>query len=177
VVIFLQSELDLAIEKYCGDINMRSAEHIGLKDRDMPKPDFIYRSANELDYQDVKKILEEIFELQISEGNYRAYLEDCTKCILVAAAGATVGGCCCFEVVTNPLNNVKTCFIRYLGVLPEYRKYGIASGMLGIVKEFARCSHIKPIELTCADWRTDSHRFYKNNEFTIKKTKIFICEV
>ena len=35
---------------------------------------------------------------------------------------------------------------------------------------------VDAIELTCADFRQNSQQFYLTNDFSIKKTKVFICE-
>lgn len=91
--------------------------------------------------------------------------------------GEFIGGMI-VEKVIDPLRLPNEIyFIRYLMVKKEYHGQGIGRKLLNYIENLAKENNIQRIELTCANFRTDSHKFYEATGFTVKKTKVFIKEL
>ena len=72
------------------------------------------------------------------------------------------------------IKNQKYYFISYLGVKKEYRRKGYASKLLKKVEELVKENDIKYLELTSGNQRRIAHFFYKDKQFKIKDTMVFV---
>ena len=72
------------------------------------------------------------------------------------------------------IKNQKYYFISYLGVKKEYRRKGYASKLFKKVEELAKENDIKYLELTSGNQRRIAHFFYKDKQFKIKDTMVFV---
>ena len=72
------------------------------------------------------------------------------------------------------IKNQKYYFISYLGVKKEYRRKGYASKLFKKVEELVKENDIKYLELTSGNQRRIAHFFYKDKQFKIKDTMVFV---
>jgi len=72
------------------------------------------------------------------------------------------------------IKNQKYYYLGYFGVLKEYRRMGYASKIFEKVEELAQKNNISYLELTSGNHRKAAHYFYKNNNFKIKDTTVFV---
>ena len=72
------------------------------------------------------------------------------------------------------IKNQKYYFLSYLGVKKEYRRNHYASKLFDKVEELIKENDIKYIELTSGNQRRQAHFFYKDKQFKIKDTMVFI---
>lgn len=70
----------------------------------------------------------------------------------------------------------KTYFLRYFAVKKTFRRKNAGKKLFRYVESLAAKEGITRIELTCANFRTGSHKFYEAMGLTVKKTKVFIKE-
>lgn len=75
-----------------------------------------------------------------------------------------------FEYVKNQ----KYYYLGYFGVLKEYRRMGYATKIFQRIEELVQENNIKYLELTSGNHRKAAHYFYKNNDFKIKDTTVFV---
>ena len=78
------------------------------------------------------------------------------------------------EENTEYIKNQKYYYLKYLGVLKEYRREGYASKLFEKVDALARENNISYIELTSGNHRRSAHCFYKDKQFKIKDTTVFV---
>lgn len=72
------------------------------------------------------------------------------------------------------IKNEKYYHLSYLGVLKEYRKNGYASKLLEKVEEMVKENKINYIEITSGNQRLSALDFYKNKNFKVKDTSVFV---
>ena len=72
------------------------------------------------------------------------------------------------------IKNQKYYYINYLGVNKEYRRRGYASKLFEKIEELVKQNDIKYLELTSGNQRRQAHYFYKNKNFKIKDTMVFV---
>ena len=72
------------------------------------------------------------------------------------------------------IKNQKYYFISYLGVKKESRRKGYASKLFKKVEELVKENDIKYLELTSGNQRRIAHFFYKDKQFKIKDTMVFV---
>ena len=114
--------------------------------------------------------------MDLQKDNYERLLASDNSHIIVAESNDVIG-VLGFEVQNDLYNGKKKAFINSGAVELAHQKKGIYGTLVNIVKDFARKNEIATIELTCAMHRSNSHKFYFNNDCTIKKTFVFINEV
>ena len=68
----------------------------------------------------------------------------------------------------------KYYYISYLGVKKSYRRRGLASKLFDKVEELVQENDIKYLELTSGNQRKHAHYFYKDKNFKIKDTMVFV---
>ena len=83
-------------------------------------------------------------------------------------AGATI------EERFEYIKNKKYYYLAYLGVLKEYRRFGYASKIFNKIEELVKKNNIDYIELTSGNQRRVAHYFYKDKNFKIKDTTVFV---
>lgn len=136
-----------------------------------------FRMADKADYSGVRDLMERVFDLQVRKENYEIYIADKNNQIIVAESGEGIAAITCIEKQWNAFADRNVLFIRYAAVDDNYRKRGIYTKINKIVWDIAKREGISSIELTCADFRKDSQRFYLGHGYTIKRTKVFIREI
>lgn len=72
------------------------------------------------------------------------------------------------------IKNQKYYYISYLGVKKEYRRNHYASKLFDKVEELVKENNVKYLELTSGNQRRQAHYFYKDKEFKIKDTMVFV---
>lgn len=72
------------------------------------------------------------------------------------------------------IRNKKYYLVSYLGVLKDYRREGYASMLFEKTEELVRENKINYLELTSGNQRRSAYYFYKDKEFKIKDTTVFI---
>ena len=72
------------------------------------------------------------------------------------------------------IKNQKYYYISYLGVKKECRRNHYASKLFDKIEELIKENDIKYIELTSGNQRRQAHYFYKDKQFKIKDTMVFV---
>lgn len=72
------------------------------------------------------------------------------------------------------IKNQKYYYINYFGVKKQYRRKGLGSKLFKKVEELVKENDIKYLELTSGNQRRSAHYFYKDKQFKIKDTMVFI---
>ena len=72
------------------------------------------------------------------------------------------------------IKNQKYYFVSYFCVKKEYRRQGYASKLFKKIEELVKINNIKYIELTSGNQRREAHYFYKDKNFKIKDTMVFV---
>ena len=72
------------------------------------------------------------------------------------------------------IKNQKYYYINYFCVKKEYRRKGYASKLFEKVEDLVKENDIKYLELTSGKQRREAHFFYKQKEFKIKDTMVFV---
>lgn len=137
----------------------------------------IYRYAYHKDYNQILKLMSDVFGFNFKYEWYEEYISDSRNRILVAEINQKIVGCFCLETQWNAFAGKTIFFARYICVDEEYRKTGIFKELFFIVKTLAKQENILSIELTSANHRKDTHQCYLHSGFTIKKTTVFIHEI
>lgn len=132
------------------------------------------RLAKSDDYFIIKNLLEEDFLFSANKDEFIDYLNNHN--ILVLSKNNKDLACAIYELHHDIFANRKVLFVRYLCVKSDFRGKGIGKALIDEIKQIANDLKVDAIELTCADFRQNSHEFYLANDFSVKKTKIFICE-
>ena len=94
--------------------------------------------------------------------------------VLVIKKGEEVVASVTLEERFEYIKNQKYYYISYLGVKKEYRRNHYASKLFDKIEELVKENDIKYIELTSGNQRRQAHYFYKNKEFKIKDTMVFV---
>lgn len=138
---------------------------------------FTYRFANIQDYRNVKRVADEVFQLDLLEQNYNKYYNNADFEILIALKGKEPVGFLCMEKQCDFFRNKRiVLFVRYAGIREKFRRNGVCTQLYKLAYEYAVSIKASAIELTCANYRSSAHNFYLNNAFTKKKTTVFIRE-
>ena len=72
------------------------------------------------------------------------------------------------------IKNQKYYILSYLGVLKEYRRKGYANKLFSKVEELVKENNINYIELNSGNQRREAYYFYRDKNFKIKDTTVFI---
>lgn len=136
-----------------------------------------YREAQNNDYEELKRLYMNIFGFEMSKKNYEAYLEDEKNTILLAMCGEEYCGSICVENRWDAFRGESSFFLKNGGVYKKWRQHGIYTELIKIIRKMAEIENIKVIELTCADYREETQKYYLNHGFEKKKTTVFICEI
>ena len=134
----------------------------------------LIRFANADDYIAIKNIVKESFDFKALKDEFAIYLKEYD--ILLAIKDDTEVACAIYEIRKDIFASKKVLFVNYLCVKKEFRALGIGKALIKKIKQIACELGVDAVELTCADFRQNSQQFYLTNDFSIKKTKVFICE-
>lgn len=123
------------------------------------------------------RLLEEAFGTALSAGAAERLSggRDCFALVAVDDDGSVCGGLAA-EYRKDCVTDAESYFITYAAVRKDMRRRGIGRELFREIERTAREENVGRIELTCADFRTESHRFYEAAGYSRKKTKVFIKE-
>lgn len=129
-------------------------------------------TLNKKDISSYIKFIDEIF-------GYEANSEVIEKMIkknkvLVIKDNEEVVASVCLEERFEYIKNQKYYLVTYLGVKKEYRRNHYASKLFDKVEALVKENDIKYIELTSGNQRRGAHYFYKDKQFKIKDTMVFV---
>ena len=79
-----------------------------------------------------------------------------------------------YEMRKDYVKNKRFYFISYFGVLKEYRREGLGTKLFDYLRDETKKNNIDYIELTSGNHRKAAHYFYRNRDFKIKDTTVFI---
>lgn len=79
-----------------------------------------------------------------------------------------------YEERKDYVKNRKFYFISYFGVLKEYRREGLGTKLFDYLEYEIEQNDIDYVELTSGNHRKAAHYFYRNRNFKIKDTTVFI---
>jgi len=141
----------------CNEVDFVSIEVETLKKKDIDS------YINFIDEIFGYKAMKEVVEKQIRKNK-----------ILVIKQNEEVVASITLEERFEYIKNQKYYYISYLGVKKEYRRKGYASKLFKKVEELVKENDIKYLELTSGNQRRTAHYFYKDKEFKIKDTMVFV---
>lgn len=72
------------------------------------------------------------------------------------------------------IKNEKYYYLSYFGVLKSYRREGYASKLLNYVESMVKENKINYIEIMSGNQRLAAQDFYKNKNFKLKDTSVFV---
>lgn len=139
----------------------------------------IIRKYKKTDYLQLSNLLKVIFESDIDQSSLEQYYTKNNKTILIALDEQEnqVIGFAFIEERFDYIKAKRVLFLSYLGVDEKYRNKGVGKNLISAIEKICKEQKYDAIELTSANYRTDSHAFYKNIGFTVKKTTVFIKEI
>ncbi len=144
----------------------------------LEKNGFVYRLADIHDYENIKCIVDEVFQFDLQRDNFITYYYKPYHKILLALKNSEPVGTLCMEKQCDYFNNKRTIvFVKNAGIRESFRRSGVFKQLYAIAYEFAKSINASALELTCANFRIPAHNFYTNNGFTKKKTTVFIKEI
>ena len=148
-----------------------------IKAVDVDKNGYCYRNAKNEDYSIIADLLSSEFGISLSYDNFVKLLAIEDILFIVALDDGVCFGFISSEIQNDYFSGRKRMFIKYGAVRSEYRNKGVYKHLVETIKNKAIEEKASSIELTCAMHRSESHKFYFNNGFTIKKTFVFINEL
>ena len=147
-----------------------------LLNNDCDDVEIICRAMQEENFSDYISVLRSEFEI-IDSPSWELLAENKNYIPIAAFYGDEfVGGLLVerkFDLFRKP---TKFYFLRYFAVEKTFRQKGVGKKIVQYVESLAEKEGITRIELTSANFRTVSHKFYESIGFTVKRTKVFIKE-
>lgn len=101
--------------------------------------------------------------------------QNCFALVAVDSASSVCGGVI-VEYRKDCVTNVASYFLTNVVVKKNVRHKGIGRELFQEIEKIAQEKHIAHIEFTCADFRTESHKFYEAIGYSRKRTHVFIKE-
>ncbi|WP_459212217.1 GNAT family N-acetyltransferase [Aquimarina rhabdastrellae] len=128
------------------------------------------RQANETDfiaiYQFVNELEGEVFEINTIKKAFELNIKNTNFIYLIAELNKEpVGFISCHAQYLLHHSGQKIAEIQEMYVNPENRKMGIGKKLIDELKRIAKQNGIAQLEVTSNKKRTDSHRFYKREQF------------
>ena len=124
------------------------------------------REYEEKDLDSLNILLEEVYGLK-KEINTNNNTE------LVAVLDNNVVGYLTINKLYDSVKNIKYCYINYVCVKKEYRRYHIATILLQKVEEICRKENISYIELTSNAKRIEAQYLYNKEGYIKRDTNVF----
>ncbi len=124
---------------------------------------------------DVEKYIEfikEVFGNEVNKESILKLLEN--NKILIIKIDEKIVASATLEERFEYIKNKKYYFISYLGVMKEYRREGYASKIFDKIEELVKENKIDYLELVSGNQRRGAYYFYKEKEFKIKDTTVFV---
>lgn len=118
------------------------------------------------------KFIEEIFGYETNKESIEKLIKKSK--VLVIKENEEVVASVTLEERFEHIKNQKYYFVSYLGVKKEYRRKHYASKLFNKIEELVKENDIKYLELTSGNQRRGAHYFYKDKEFKIKDTMVFV---
>lgn len=130
---------------------------ISFKEIGMEDEDFVYECTCELENQvfDRQKFHEVYLKSQQTEGRIGFIVLYDSKQV----------GFIGLQILTLLHHCDKVAEIQELYIKPDYRNKQIGKETLRFAEEYTRKEDCQTIELASRNWRTDTHRFYENNNY------------
>lgn len=124
------------------------------------------------DIEEYIEFIKDIFGYEGKKEVIEKYLKKCK--ILIIKNDEKIVASATIEERFEYIKNQKYYFISYLGVSKEHRREGNASKIFDKIEELVKENNINYIELTSGNQRRGAHYFYKEKEFKIKDTTVFV---
>ena len=124
---------------------------------------------------DVEKYIEfikEVFGNEVNKESILKLLEN--NKVLIIKIDEKIVASATLEERFEYIKNKKYYFISYLGVMKEYRREGYASKIFDKIEELVKENKIDYLELVSGNQRRGAYYFYKEKEFKIKDTTVFV---
>ena len=100
-------------------------------------------------------------------------LRSATSCVLVAESASEVIGLLNAELIPYFPNGTTICRVTALVVASHHRGHGIGERLIARATDFAREHQCSGLEVTSAERRVDSHRFYQRLGFARNSFRFF----
>lgn len=124
------------------------------------------REYNENDFDSLNTLLEEVY-------NTKKEFNTTNNTELVAVIDKDIVGYLTINKLYDSVKNIKYCYINYVCVKKEYRRYHIATKLLQEVEKICRNENITYIELTSNDKRIEAQYLYQKNGYNKRDTNVF----
>lgn len=122
-------------------------------------------------------LLKDTFGIVMSSETARmlAVSQDCFALAAVDSNDLVCGGVIA-EYRKDCVTNSVSFFLTYVVVRNDMRHKGVGRKLLEEIERIAQEKKVSHIELTCADFRIESQKFYEAIGYSRKKTQVFIKE-
>ena len=144
----------------------------------------IIRKAEEKDVKELNWLLtslirdERKYDSSINENfevknMYENYINDLTKCLLVAEDNNIIVGYIYGKIIENDeSSNNNTALLDALYIDPDYRKKGIGNALIDAFKKWSINNSIEKLLVNVWSSNTSAQKLYEKNGFeTVKETK------
>lgn len=128
--------------------------------------DIRIREYIDTDFDSLNELLQEVYSVKKKQ-NSNVNKE------LVAVYNNEVVGYLTINKQFDSVKNIKYCYINYVCVKEEYRRYHIATELLIRVEELCREENISYIELTSNQERFAAQELYKKNGYEKRDTNVY----
>lgn len=128
--------------------------------------DIRIREYSDSDLESLNILLNEVYGIEKKE-NTTINTE------LVAEYNNEIVGYLTINKQYDSVKNIKYCYINYVCVKEEYRRYHIATELLKKVEEICKKENISYIELTSNSTRLAALELYKNNGYKKRDTNVY----
>ena len=138
----------------------------------------IYRRANKNDIPAVSKFLATLYEMSYEEvvEENKEFFEDDTQAFFLALDGEMPIGAAQGSIRTeyvNGTNGGKVGYLEAIFVSSEYRRRGVATGLVKLVEEWARENECEEMASDCLLDNVDSYNFHTRIGFAETERCIF----
>lgn len=122
-------------------------------------------------------LLKDAFDIDLSNetAGMLAGSQNCFALVAIDEVDSVCGGMIA-EYRKDCVTHVTSYFLTYVTVRKDMRQKGIGRELFQEIERIAKEKEVAHIEFTCADFRTESHKFYEAIGYSRKKTKVFIKE-
>lgn len=116
--------------------------------------------------------IDEIFDFKSNKESIEKMIKK--NKVLVIKSNDEVVASVTLEERYEYIKSQKYYYISYFGVKKNYRRKGYASKLFEKVEELVKENEINYLELTSGNQRRAAHYFYKDKNFKIKDTTVFV---
>ena len=129
---------------------------------------------NKNDIESLYILLNDIFKSGVKKELLYKLIDNKDIIDIVCKNNDKVIGHAMVEIRYDLFTGEKYYFLNYFCVAEEYRCHGIGNELLMTLEKLAIKNNIDFMRFTSGNKRIEAHKFYKNREYIIRDTSVFI---